>query len=128
MDVINTTFADVDPFLDQHNGDINFEEETSKEYDELSEKFKARAKDESDKKKQNTSTEYWFCAYFANQFQRDEFLKKIGALNDLIDQYIPGDVLAEKLGVDIPYQEITIPKSFRVNKDIVSLSETFSID
>jgi len=129
MDAINFSIGQLDPFTapKQQQNAVDFEQETLKEYDELAAKFKQKAKDEADKKKTNISTEYWFCAYFSDQEQRDVFLEKIGALSDLIDQYIPGDVLAEKLGVQIPTRDLVIPKSFRVNKNIVSLSETFSI-
>lgn len=92
---------------------INFEAATKAEISDVLKAFKQRAKDEALAKEQNTSTEYWFAVYFANQEQRDFFLKAIKVLDLLEDQYIDGMTFAEALKVEVPRLEINTPKSFR---------------
>lgn len=92
---------------------INFEAETKAEISEVLKAFKQRAKDEAAAKEQNVSTEYWFAVYFANQDQRDAFLKAVKLLGLLEDQYIDGLTFAKALNVAIPQTEIKTPTSFR---------------
>jgi hypothetical protein len=127
MEFSELEINEIDPFAQESNEDVDFEAGTAKEYSDLLLAFKKRANDEANKKAENTNTDFWFCAYFASKSHRDEFLEKIGALSDLIDQYIPGDILAERLGVELSSQEILIPKTFRVNKDVLLLSEDFEL-
>lgn len=104
----------------------SFEEATKEEISEVLESFRQRAKDEAAQKAKNVSTDYWFAVYFASQEQRDAFLKaielgykilgesrKANLLDKLEDQYLSGTVLADALGIDLPKEEITIPKAFR---------------
>ncbi|GEM_PF-6331458 len=63
------------------------------------------------------NTDYYFCAFFANQAQRDQFLQKAGALGLIKDNFINGQKLAELLGIDIEPQQIETPKLFAPKKD-----------
>lgn len=91
----------------------SFEDATKEEISEVLAAFKQRAADEAAAKEKNISTEYWFAVYFASQEQRDAFLRAVQLLEKLEDQYLDGTVLAKKLGVEIPKEEIKIPKAFR---------------
>lgn len=91
----------------------SFEDATKEEIGEVLALFRQRAKDEAAKKEKNVSTDYWFAVYFASQDQRDAFLRAVKLLEKLEDQYLSGTVLADALGVEIPKEEITIPKAFR---------------
>src|SRR5690606_33309918 len=51
------------------------------------------------------NTDFYFCAFFANQAQRDEFLEKAGALGLVKDNFINGQKLAELLGIALTDQE-----------------------
>lgn len=99
--------------IDEPLEQVNFEVETKAEISEVLKAFKERAKEESAAKEQNISTEYWFAVYFANQDQRDFFLRAIKVLDLLEDQYIDGMTFADALNIRIPRVEITTPKSFR---------------
>lgn len=91
----------------------SFEEAVKEETSEFLAAFRKRSRDEEAKKAQNISTEYWFAVYFANQEQRDAFLRKVKLLEMLDDQYIDGQTFADAMGVEIPNVEITTPKAFR---------------
>lgn len=68
------------------------------------------------------NTDFYFCAFFANQSQRDEFLKKAGALGLIKDNFINGQKLAEILGIYLEPKEITTPKLFAPKKDWLDIS------
>lgn len=91
----------------------SFEDATKGEISEVLAAFKKRAADEAAAKAKNISTEYWFAVYFASQEQRDSFLNAVKLLEKLEDQYLDGTVLAKKLGISIPNEEIKTPKAFR---------------
>ena len=97
------------------------EDVTSEEVSATLSAFKTRAKNEASEKVQNTNSEYWFAVYFADEAQRNEFLKKVNAMQLLNDQYINGEALAKKLGVEITPKKIKRPKPFRTPKNIEDL-------
>ena len=99
----------------------SFEKAVKEETSEFLEAFRKRAKEEEERKAQNISTEYWFAVYFANQAQRDVFLKKLKLLELLEDQYIDGKTFADAVGVKIPDVEIETPKVFRSPANIGDL-------
>ena len=113
MEDINLSFDTEPAVIIEPEMPESFEEGTKEEISEILTAFRKRAKDEEVQKAKNISTEYWFCAYFASQEQRDAFLSALNLLKELDGQYLPGDVLAKATGVQIPKEEITIPKSFR---------------
>ncbi|PPK98998.1 hypothetical protein [Parapedobacter indicus] len=63
------------------------------------------------------STDFYFCAFFADQAQRDEFLQKAGALGLVKDNFINGQKLAELLGIDLTPRTIEKPRLFAPKKD-----------
>lgn len=63
------------------------------------------------------NTDFYFCTFFADQAQRDEFLEKAGALGLIKDNFINGQMLAELLGVAITQRTIERPKLFAPKKD-----------
>lgn len=91
----------------------SFEEAVKEETSEFLQAFRKRSKEEELRKQQNISTDYWFAVYFANQDQRDAFLRKVKLLEMLEDQYIDGQTFADALNIKIPPGEITTPKAFR---------------
>jgi len=101
----------------------SFEEEIKQEISEVLAAFKRRAKDEADAMQKNISTDYWFSVYFASQNQRDIFLRALNLLEkmDADGQYVDGITFAQAVGIEVPNEEITIPKSFRKPKGIDDL-------
>lgn len=91
----------------------SFEDAVKEETSEFLQAFRKRAKDEELRKNQNISTDYWFAVYFANQEQRDAFLRKVKLIEMMDDQYIDGQTFADALNIKIPHGEITTPKAFR---------------
>jgi len=91
----------------------SFEDATKEEISDVLAAFRQRAKAEESAKAKNVSTDFWFAVYFASQEQRDSFLRAVNLLSKMDDQYINGTDFAKAVGVDIPEEEITIPKSFR---------------
>lgn len=99
----------------------SFEEGTKEEISEVLAAFRQRAKEEEAAKKKNVSTDFWFAVYFASQDQRDAFLRAVDLIKSMDDQYIDGMTFAKALGIEIPQEEINIPKSFRRPADIDDL-------
>ena len=94
---------------------------SSEEISETLSAFKSRAKDEESKKSNNTNSDFWFAVYFADEGQRNEFLKKINSMGLLNDQYINGEEFAKKLGIELTPKKIKKPKPFRRPKGIDDL-------
>lgn len=94
----------------------SFEDATKEEIEGVTSLFKQRSKDESNLKQKNTSTEFWFAVYFADEDQRNEFLQKADLLKKMNDQYINGEDSAKAMGVELTKKRIDTPKSFRKNK------------
>jgi hypothetical protein len=94
----------------------SFEHATKEEIEGTVSLFKQRSKDESNLKEKNTSTEFWFAVYFADEEQRNEFLEKAGLLKKMEDQYINGEDFAKAMGIELTKKKIDTPKAFRKNK------------
>ncbi len=73
------------------------------------------------------NTDFYFCAYFADNDQRDEFLRKADALGLVKDNFIDGSLLAEKLGIDLTPKEIEVPKLFNAKKDWFDITMDFEL-
>lgn len=99
----------------------SFEDAVKEEVSDFLAAFRQRAKDEEAQKAKNVSTDYWFAVYFASQEQRDTFLRALSLIEKMDDQYIDGMTFAKAVGVEIPKEEIIIPKSFRRPADIDDL-------
>lgn len=98
-------------------GDI--EKESLEEVNEVSE-FSKKAKAENDLFKANTDANYFTVITFNNPDQLDEFLNKVG-LTPSDKQYIDGNALAKKLGIEITTPNRQAPGAFRVNKGLKEL-------
>lgn len=94
------------------------EQIASEEISETLSAFKKRANTEASEKSSNTNSEFWFAVYFADEAQRNQFLRKIDGMGLLNDQYINGEALAKKLGVELTPKKIKKPKPFRSPKNI----------
>ena len=81
-----------------------------------------RMKEQSDRMKMNCDTEYFSVIYFTCKKDRDDFLKKskFGELTS-DSQYLNGYKVAEKMGLEITKTNISKPKPFKVNKNLLSL-------
>jgi hypothetical protein len=90
------------------------------ELNEYQESFKSQMQYEKKNIDDLTSTGFWFCAYFADTEQRDEFLKNAGLMNKMDGQYVNGEVMAETLKIKITKKKIKLPPSFRKHKDFTN--------
>lgn len=99
----------------------NVEEQARQEKSELLLAFQKRAKEEEQTRLQNIGTDYWFAVYFANQNDRDRFLKVYDLLDKLNSQYLSGEDLVQALETQIELSRITPPKPFRKPKGIEDL-------
>lgn len=99
----------------------SFEEATKEEISDVLKAFRNMANHEAELKAKNVSTDFWFAVYFASQDQRDTFLRAVKLLEKLEDQYIDGTTFAKALGVEVPVEEISIPKTFRKPANIDDL-------
>jgi hypothetical protein len=97
------------------------EEVVKEELNEFQTAFHNRMVNEGKNIDKLTSTGYWFCAYFADFEQCQEFLRKAGLQNLMEGQYINGQMMAEKLDIKIEKKKISPPPSFKKHKDFTSL-------
>lgn len=100
----------------------NFEKETNKEISEAHAKLRAATLNEQKSTGDALSTGYWFCVYFADTEQRDEFVKNAGLDKVMAGQYFNGEQFAEKVGVKITKKKIKPPKAFRKHKNLTDFT------
>jgi hypothetical protein len=113
-------FMNSDYFVEDDSDDVevessdvsNFENEMNDEITDHMKSIREATKNSRKSLENQWSTDFYFCAYFADQAQRDEFLKKIEALNLVKDNFINGAALAECLGISLTPKEIEVPKLF----------------
>ncbi|MDR1582911.1 MAG: hypothetical protein LBS55_06565 [Prevotellaceae bacterium] len=103
-----------------HEGSL--EEDVKNELNEYEQAFKDQMKKESEGIDNAVSTGYWFCAYFADVEQCQEFLKNAGLQNLMEGQYVNGQMMADKMGIKITKKKISPPPSFKKHKDFTSFS------
>lgn len=98
----------------------NHEADAQAEMSETLKQFKARAEAEEERSLKTTNMNYYFCVYFKTQEQMEDFLKKAGLWN-LYDEYqddatlLPGEKVAQKLGVEIEKVDVYKPPPFKSN-------------
>jgi hypothetical protein len=117
-------FFNTDYFKDEEPEEEieNFEKATN---EEVSEHMLAIRKATADSRKSlenQWSTDFYFCAFFADEDQRNEFLRKAGALGLVKDNFINGAALAEALGIELTPKEIEVPKLFAAKKDWLDIT------
>lgn len=96
----------------------NFEAETKQEINEYHQKLRAQTNAEKDGIDKATSTGFYFCVYFADTEQKDEFIANAGLTGQNIGQYFNGEKFAETLGVKLKKKKIANPKVFRRHKNL----------
>jgi hypothetical protein len=79
----------------------NPEIDCAAELDAVQEGFRNRAKDESNRFKLATDSEYWACLCFQTREQKEAFLAALGVLVHG-DKYLDGQIVANKLGITLP--------------------------
>jgi hypothetical protein len=98
------------------------EEDVKTELNEYQQAFKEQMQKEAKGIDEAVSTGYWFCAYFADFDQCQEFLKNANLQNKMEGQYINGQMMADILKVKVTKKKINPPPSFKKHKDFTSLS------
>lgn len=98
----------------------NLEQDLMQELDAVKQGFRNRAKVENNRFDDVTDSEYWFAVCFKTREQKERFLKAMQWI-EYGDKYLNGELIAERMGVDIGKSdlEITNPK---IDKDFVKLT------
>lgn len=94
----------------------SYEDGAKEEIEAITSLFKRKSGDERSLKEKNTSTGYWFAVYFADEDQKNEFIKNSGLEKKMDSQYVNGEVFAKVVGVELTKKKIETPKAFRRNK------------
>lgn len=81
------------------------EADSAADLDAVQSGFRDRAKRESERFALATDSEYWACICFQTREQKDRFLSALGLL-DLGDKYLDGQLVAERLGVELPGADV----------------------
>lgn len=82
--------------------------------------FRERAKDESARFRLATDSEYWFAVCFQSREQKEEFLRKMD-LFDIGDKYLDGQIVADRLGVEISEQDVPYNTSSKIDPKLLKL-------
>lgn len=90
--------------------------------EELAKSFSGRLKAHAEKMKNAASAEYCLCIYFADEAQRQEFVRLIGAEKKQIGPYLNGQQVADLLGIQLEKKTLSIPKNFKAHKKFADLS------
>jgi len=86
-----------DPLTDvDYTGDL--QEDTAREFTALEQGYRDRAKNEADRFKRATDSEYWFAVCFTSREEKNAFLDRLG-LTPIGDKYLPGDAVAAALNL-----------------------------
>ena len=99
----------------------SLEEDVRAELNEYEEAFRQSRIKEQKQTEEVLNSGFWFCAYFADFEQCQEFLTNAGLQNKMCGQYINGEMMADIMGVKLTKKKIKPPKSFRRHKDFTSL-------
>lgn len=84
-----------DPLADtEYSGDL--ESDAGAELDDLQKAYRERAKNEANRFKNATDSEYWVAVCFKTRADKEKFLREFG-LDSLGDKYIDGHKAAETL-------------------------------
>lgn len=97
------TESPIDDDLD--DAEMTHEQRENERMAQLHAGFRARAKQEEQRRALATDTEYWFCVVFQDRDQKEQFLSGIDA-SDLGDKYIDGTRLAARMGIHVDKSEI----------------------
>lgn len=89
-----------DPLADVPYGN-GIEKDSEAELSALLAGFKDRAKQEADRFRLATDSEYWFAVCFASREQKERFLQVMDWIK-YGDKYLDGTVLAEKHNIELP--------------------------
>jgi hypothetical protein len=98
------------------------EVDSAADLNELQKGFAKRAKDEVDRFRLATDSEYWACLCFQTREQKDHFLQAL-KLIDLGDKYLDGQLVAERLGVLLPEAKVPYNTSARLDPKLVNLTK-----
>lgn len=116
---------DFDQDFSEDTSHESLEEEAKAEVTEYQLAIREASANTQKSLEQQWNTDFYFCAFFASQEQRDEFLKKVGALGLIKDNFINGPKLAELLGIPLTEQIITVPKLFAPKTDWFDITNDF---
>lgn len=88
-----------DPLKDvEYTGDLGADAAT--EFTALEQGYRDRAKNEADRFKRATDSEYWFAVCFTTREEKEAFLRAAG-LSHLGDKYLEGPAVAATLDIDL---------------------------
>lgn len=82
--------------------------------------YSKKRSNEKDLFKENTDANYFTVITFNNSAQLDEFIEKLGIKVD-DKQYISGNLLAKKLGIEIVTPSRKSPGNFKISKNLLEL-------
>lgn len=116
-DPFSMDFYTSDDDFQNDEENVNFEQAANEEVTQYMLDIRKATADSKKSLETQWSTDYYFCAYFADQEQRDEFLRAADALGLVKDNFINGQLLAERLGIQLKPKEIEVPRLFAAKKD-----------
>lgn len=88
-----------DPLKDvEYTG--NLQQDAAAEITALEQGYRDRAKEEADRFKRATDSEYWVAVCFDSREEKERFLQRAGLI-DLGDKYLDGREVADRLAVDL---------------------------
>lgn len=96
------------------------EEVAVKETSAVLEAFKARAKAEQARFALATDSEYWVGVCFQTREQKEHWLAAVKLLQQG-DKYIDGQLLAKRMGVELPSAEVPYNVSAKVDKTLAAM-------
>lgn len=89
--------------------------------DEVQAGFRRRAKMEAQRFADVTDSEYWFAVCFKTRAQKEAFLRAMKWM-EFGDKYLPGELVAKELGIDLPDGDVALRSMPRIDPDFAGLS------
>lgn len=117
--------AEDGPDIDDPIGELDYdnmtnEEVAKKETSAVLEAFKARAQAEQERFKLATDSEYWVGLCFQTREQKEAFLTAAKLIRHG-DKYIDGQLLAQRMGIDLPPAAVPYNVSAKVDAKYAAL-------
>ena len=107
--------------VEMPEGTGDSEADSFADLDEVQAGFRKRTKMEAQRFADVTDSEYWFAVCFRTRAQKEAFLRAMKWM-EFGDKYLPGELVAKELGIDLPDEDVELKSLPRIDRDYAGLA------
>jgi hypothetical protein len=116
-------FAKYPKYVDMPENSGNAEKDSEADLTELQKGFRNRAKEEGNRFRLATDTEYWGVLCFQTRAQRDAFFTSLDLDQFGDSRYYDGNAIAKAMGVTLPEESVKYTPSPRIDKSWLEFTD-----